>query len=74
VGLTPLEFGVLRCLEDHEGRAVSRATLLDAVWGYRSDVGSNVVDVVVRRLRRKVGPGGPLIDTVRGTGYRLNRH
>jgi len=72
VGLTPLEFGVLRCLEEHEGRAVSRVTLLEAVWGYDSDVGSNVVDVVVRRLRQKLGPGGPAIDTVRGTGYRLN--
>lgn len=74
VGLTPLEFGVLRCLEEHAGRVVSRVTLLDAVWGYQSDVGSNVVDVVVRRLRRKLGTGGPVIDTVRGTGYRLNRH
>jgi hypothetical protein len=71
VGLTPLEFGVLRCLEEHEGRAVSRATLLDAVWGYDSDVGSNVVDVVVRRLRQKLGGAGSSIETVRGTGYRL---
>jgi transcriptional regulator/AAA ATPase-like protein len=71
VQLTPLEFGVLRCLEEHEGRAVSRATLLDSVWGYDSDVGSNVVDVVVRRLRQKLGEAGSAIETVRGTGYRL---
>ncbi|HEX4897743.1 MAG TPA: winged helix-turn-helix domain-containing protein [Candidatus Limnocylindrales bacterium] len=71
VGLTPLEFGVLRCLQEHEGRAVSRATLLEAVWGYESDVGSNVVDVVVRRLRGKLGDASAAVETVRGTGYRL---
>jgi DNA-binding response OmpR family regulator len=71
VQLTPLEFGVLRCLQEHEGRAVSRATLLDAVWGYDSAVGSNVVDVVVRRLRHKLGPASAVVETVRGTGYRL---
>jgi hypothetical protein len=71
IQLTPLEYGVLRCLEEHEGRAVSRATLLEAVWGYESDVGSNVVDVVVRRLRSKLGHATGAIETVRGTGYRL---
>ena len=71
VHLTPLEFGVLRCLQEHEGRAVSRATLLDAVWGYESAVGSNVVDVVVRRLRHKLGDASAAVETVRGTGYRL---
>lgn len=71
VRLTPLEFGVLRCLQEHEGRAVSRATLLEAVWGYESDVGSNVVDVVVRRLRGKLGDASAAVETVRGTGYRL---
>jgi hypothetical protein len=71
VQLTPLEFGVLRCLQEHEGRAVSRATLLDAVWGYDSAVGSNVVDVVVRRLRHKLGEASAAVETVRGTGYRL---
>lgn len=46
VQLTWLEFGVLRCLQEHEGKTVSRATILEAAWGYESDVGSNVVDVV----------------------------
>jgi uncharacterized protein (DUF934 family) len=72
--LTPLEFGVLSCLQQHEGRAVSRATLLESVWGYRSDIGSNVVDVMVRRLRTKLGDGGATIETIRGTGYRLSIH
>jgi Transcriptional regulatory protein, C terminal/AAA ATPase domain len=71
VQLTPLEFGVLRCLQEHEGRAVTRATLLEAVWGYGSDAGSNVVDVVVRRLRAKLGDAGASVETVRGSGYRL---
>jgi hypothetical protein len=71
VQLTPLEFGVLDCLQRHEGRPVTRATLLDEVWGYRSDVGSNVVDAVVRRLREKLGEKGSSLETVRGSGYRL---
>ena len=74
VQLTPLEFGVLRCLQEHEGRAVSRATLLESAWGYESDMGSNVVDVVVRRLRSKLGEASAVIETVRGTGYRLVIH
>jgi len=41
------------------------------VWGYDSAVGSNVVDVVVRRLRHKLGPASAVVETVRGTGYRL---
>ena len=72
--LTGLEFGVLSSLQDHEGRAVSRATLLEEVWGYRNDIGSNVVDVVVRRLRQKLGDRAAIIETVRGSGYRLSIH
>jgi hypothetical protein len=74
VQLTPLEFGVLACLQRHEGRAVSRATLLDEVWGYDSDVGSNVVDVVVRRVREKLGDRASSLETIRGSGYRLTIH
>jgi hypothetical protein len=72
VQLTPLEFGVLSCLREHEGRTVTRVELLDAVWGYRTDVGSNVVDVVVRRLRDKLGDGSSALETIRGSGYRLS--
>lgn len=71
VRLTPLEFGVLRCLQEHDGKTVSRSTLLETVWGYGSDVGSNVVDVVIRRLRGKLGDAGAVVETVRGSGYRL---
>ena len=71
VQLTPLEFGVLACLQRHEGRAVSRVTLLDEVWGYDSNVGSNVVDAVVRRVRDKLGDRASSLETIRGSGYRL---
>lgn len=72
VQLTPLEYGVLACLQRHEGRAVTRATLLDEVWGYGSDAGSNVVDAVVRRLRIKLGNSGSALETIRGSGYRFS--
>jgi DNA-binding response OmpR family regulator len=49
---------------------VSRERLLAAVWGYRFDPGSNVVDVCVRRLRKKLGADAP-IQTVRHAGYRF---
>lgn len=71
VPLTPLEFGVVEQLLRRRGDAVTRATLLDQVWGQRDDVGSNVVDVVVRSLRQKMGPTATALETVRGVGYRL---
>jgi hypothetical protein len=74
IQLTPLEFGVLNSLQQREGRTVTRATLLEEVWGYRAEVGSNVVDVVVRRLRDKLGSGSMALETVRGSGYRLSVH
>lgn len=73
VSLTPLEFGVLQQLLSHEGRPVSRSTLIERVWGHRYAGGSNVVDVVVRSLRRKLGPKADALQTVRGVGYRFNR-
>ena len=70
VNLTSLEFGVMQYLQDHPGKAVSRYDLMEAVWGYRNDTASNVVDVVVRSLRRKLGVESSAVETVRGTGYR----
>ena len=49
---------------------LSQAQLLDQVWGYQHDPGSNVAEVYVGYLRRKLRPG--LIETVRGAGYRLS--
>jgi hypothetical protein len=71
VGLTTLEFGVLNYLRQQEGKAVSRAELLEHVWEQRANSGSNVVDVVVRSLRGKLGDRASMISTVRGVGYRL---
>ena len=69
--LTPLEFGVLKLLREAGGSGVSRDRLLDQVWGYDFDGGSNVVDVVVSGLRQKLGARRDVLETVRGVGYRL---
>lgn len=71
VALTPLELGLFLHLRQCEGKAVSRAALLHEVWGTDYVGGSNVVDAVVRSLRRKLGPGATAVETLRGTGYRL---
>jgi hypothetical protein len=71
VRLTPLEFEFMRYLVAHEGEAVSRATLLESVWGYDFSGESNVVDTLVTGLRRKLGTSSRLIETVWGTGYRF---
>lgn len=71
VALTPLEFGLFNHLRQCEGKAVSRGDLLREVWGTEFTGGSNVVDAVVRSLRRKLGTAAPAIETVRGSGYRL---
>lgn len=72
VGLTPLEFGVLRHLTDNPGVAISRDELLQEVWGHLTNHWSNVVDSLIAGLRRKLGPHGSMIETVRGTGYRYS--
>jgi hypothetical protein len=72
VALTKLEYGVMEMLWEADG-AVSRIDLLARVWGYDYDGGSNVVDVVVAALRRKLGERAGAIQTVRGLGYRLRR-
>ena len=68
--LSDREFRLLYHLIAHAGEVVSRERLLSEVWGYSFDPGSNVVDVCVRRLRKKLGPTSP-IETVRHAGYRL---
>ena len=69
--LSPLEFGVLATLSERAGRAVTRAELIERVWGTSYLGGSNVVDVVVRSLRQKLGPIANRVETARGVGYRL---
>src|SRR5947209_6007907 len=67
--LSDREFRVLHFLMRHTGEVISRERLLAEVWGYDFDPRSNVVDVCVRRLRRRLGPDAP-IETVRNAGYR----
>ncbi|WP_062202185.1 response regulator transcription factor [Demequina salsinemoris] len=69
VELSSREFGLLAALLASPGRVLSREQLLSRVWGYDFDPGSNVVEVYVRYLRRKLG--ADRIQTVRGAGYRL---
>jgi two-component system, OmpR family, copper resistance phosphate regulon response regulator CusR len=68
--LSDREFRVLHHLAEHAGEVISRERLLSEVWGYHFDPGSNVVDVCIRRLRKKLGAEAP-IETVRHAGYRL---
>ena len=69
VPLTAREFTMLETLMRHRDQVLSKEQLLSHVWGYDFDPGSNVVEVYVGYLRRKLG--GDLIETVRGMGYRL---
>jgi Transcriptional regulatory protein, C terminal len=69
--LTPLESGLFRCLQNRAGRVVTRVELLSDVWGTDYTGGSNVVDAAVRTLRVKLGSEADVLETVRGSGYRL---
>ena len=76
IQLTPKEFDLLRALLDANGAAVTRADLMERVWGYHADVLSRTVDTHVAELRRKLEstPDAPrLIFTARKIGYRLQR-
>ncbi len=71
VELTPKEFLVLEYLCRHKGRVMSRTLITEYAWGYHFDPGTNIVDVVINHLRKKIdsGKGKKLITTVRGVGY-----
>lgn len=73
VDLPSREFALLEYLMRHAGQVITRQQLLDAVWGFDFDTGSNVVDVYVGYLRRKLDRRGlpSIIETVRGAGYRV---
>jgi DNA-binding response OmpR family regulator len=75
VELTAREFGLLERLLRAPGRVFTRTQLLEHVWGYDFDPETNLVDVNIRRLRRKIDDdaGSPLIETVRGVGYRIRK-
>ena len=73
IELQPREFKLLECLMRHAGQVVTRTMLLEQVWDYHFDPQTNVIDVHVSRLRRKLDKGAatPLLHTVRGSGYCL---
>ncbi len=68
------EFQILDYLARHVGQVVTRTMMLEAVWDYGFDTGTNVIDVHISRLRAKIDHPGepPLLHTVRGAGYRLD--
>jgi two-component system copper resistance phosphate regulon response regulator CusR len=69
--LTPKEYTVLEYLVRHQGRVMSRTLITEYAWDYHFDPGTNIVDVVINRLRKKVDQGfdRKLLHTVRGVGY-----
>jgi DNA-binding response OmpR family regulator len=70
--LTPREYRLLELLMRNQGRAVSRETILESVWGFDTDVTENTMEVFMRQLRLKVDTTEPkLIQTVRGFGYMI---
>jgi two-component system OmpR family response regulator len=71
--LQPREFRLLEYLMRHQGQVVTRTMLLERVWDYHFDPGTNVIDVHVSRLRTKIDRDfpTPMLHTVRGAGYRL---
>ncbi|MEL0209021.1 MAG: response regulator transcription factor [Novosphingobium sp.] len=73
IDLQPREFRLLEFLLRHVDQVVTRTMLLEGVWDYHFDPGTNVIDVHVSRLRKKIDEGHdrPLLHTVRGAGYRL---
>lgn len=71
IGLSSREFALAEVLFRHAGQVLTREQLLSQVWGYDFEPGSNIIDVYIGYLRRKLGKGR--ITSVRGVGYRLER-
>ncbi|PJE56503.1 response regulator transcription factor [Marinomonas sp. BSi20584] len=73
INLQPKEFQILRYLMEHPKQVVTRTLLFEAVWDYDFDPQTNVIDVHVARLRKKVETDDlpPILETIRGVGYRL---
>ncbi len=71
--LLPTEYRVLELMIRHAGKTITRTMLFEAVWGYHFNPGTNLIEVHMSRLRKKIDPPGvkPLIQTVRGSGYIL---
>jgi DNA-binding response OmpR family regulator len=66
------EFNLLEYLMRSPGRVLTRTQILEHVWGYDFDIETNLIDVHIQRMRKKLGPEvASLIETVRGVGYRF---
>jgi len=74
--LQPREFQLLEYLMLHAGRVVTRTMLLEQIWGFHFNPGSNIVDTHISRIRNKIdrGEGPSLIQTMRGAGYMMRAH
>lgn len=74
IHLTPKEFSLLEYLISHPNRVFSRTSILERIWGYQYDTLTNVVDVYIRHLRKKIddGQSKKLIHTVQGVGYKIS--
>lgn len=74
VELTAREFSLLEYLMRSPGRVYTRTQILEHVWSYDFDTNTNLIDVYIQRLRKKLGSSGSqLIETIRGVGYRFRR-
>lgn len=75
VKLTAREFSLLEYMMRSPGRVYTRTQMLEHVWGYDFDPNTNLVDVHIQRLRKKVSPDkeNPIIETIRGVGYRVRK-
>jgi two-component system OmpR family response regulator len=74
IRLMPTEFKLLEFMMRNSGQILTRTMIFEAIWGYHFDPGTNLIDVHLGRLRRKIDRPGltPLIHTIRGSGYALN--
>ncbi len=72
VRLSRKEFRLLTCLMRRRGRTQSRKVLLEAVWDTTADIEMRTVDMHIRRLRAELGAAAPMVETVRGFGYRFS--
>ena len=75
VDLTAREFGLLEYLMRSPGRVYTRTQILEHVWSYDFDTNTNLIDVYIQRLRKKLDPSGEqqFVETIRGVGYRFRR-
>lgn len=74
VPLSHKEFTILECLMRNPGRVVTRQEILDHAWEYEFNPFSNLVDVKIKNIRKKVDPDAMAIETIRGAGYRFNEY